>query len=220
MIEIPTTGGPAGNDIEIKHDFFFNSGNGRVTTRLLGINPDQNIVTMAEAESYKQGNEVYYGYTGLLLPQNDFNLVGYKNGNVVFDNPHNNPYNPPSPPTSGFIGDIIKAAYYLYKLFKDIFFPPTTDTFVTGTIRDLPNGDIEVDIKITTDPIPVDVEIIGGTTYNVDTWGIKKTYTIPAAAGVTINDLTKKRAVVYNFKDIADFDIEDITITPIQIVTL
>lgn len=220
MFEVPTTGGPAGNDISIKHDYLLNSGNGAWNITLQGVTPTNQICTMTETFAYKDGNEVYYGYNGKLLPQDDFNMIGLKNGTSVFDINTTNPYNPPSPPAQGLIGDIFKAAYYLYKLIKEIFYPPTTTDHYTGTITVKQNGEIEVDITVTTDPIPVDVEVIGGQTYNVDTWGYKKSYTLPPTSGATVATLTKKRAVIFMMKDIADFDVHEINITPIQIVNL
>jgi hypothetical protein len=220
MFEVPTTGGPAGNDIAINHDYLFNSGDGSLTATLQGVTPNNEIFTMAETLTYKVGNEVFYGYNGKLLPQDDFKMIGLKNGNTVFDINTQNPYNPPSPPAQGLIGDIFKAAYYLYLIIKDIFFPPTTTQFITGTIVPLPNGGFQYDLEVTTDPIPVDVEVLGGQTYNVDTWGYKKTYIVPAAAGATITTFNKKRAVIFKMRDVADFDIYGITITPIQIASL
>lgn len=54
----------------------------------------------------------------------------------------------------------------------------------------------------------------------VDTWGYKKSYTLPPTSGATVATLTKKRAVIFMMKDIADFDVHEINITPIQIVNL
>lgn len=70
----------------------------------------------------------------------------------------------------------------------------------------------------TEDPVAMDVEV-GGQTYNIDTWGIRKTYQYQNP-NFDLSEVARLNSVLFTGKNIEDFKIYSITLTPVTVTNI
>lgn len=177
-----------------------------------------------ELANYFDSNDgkVKWSHNQRLLPAT-FNLIGSKGGNSVFDINTNNPSNPEPQGLMSWVEWVgaLLSLYQLGKAIYDLIFgsspTPTTKTIIEkGIVKTYTDGTIEtIADRVTTDPVNLDIEVIGFQTYNIDTWGIKKEWDFQQGTNVLPTDLPKTKTVLIYAKDISDIKIHHLVLTPV-----
>lgn len=224
LLKIPAGIG-AGNNVQVEHDYFNFSSGGLVRILTTETNKENIQFTRWEMVNYfdSEDNKVKWAYNNLLLPSN-YNIIGSLAGTSVFDFGTSNPTNPEPtaaiPAWTGWIGPALAAFTLLKGLYDAIFGstpPPKTTTIVEKDItRTLPDGTIEhIDERITSDPVALNMYVVGHGTYNIDTWGVKKEWDFLPVDNVRDVDVPKTTGIVIYAKNIANIKIHSINVIPI-----
>lgn len=215
-------GGNGGNNISIQYEDKLYNSQGSLTETLMYKSNEGNIFTAIEKVTKREGDYIFYGYSGFLLPPEKFRLFGDLDGDPVFDDETDNDFNPALPSFLSYIGYGLMALYYGYKLYKEITQAPKITSSEHSIVITYNSQTEEYTYSETysTDPDPVQLEVIGDQTYTVDTWGIKKSSVIPSSFNVQPQDFAKLKSLTLKAKDFSEFNIESISISPVQITTV
>lgn len=223
MIEVPEGTG-LGNNIEIEHEYYYFNTDGLVRTVVMEKNKQGLEYTRWELVNYYDSldGQVKWGHNERLLPSL-YDLIGLKGGSSVFDINTNNPVNPEPQALPGWVAWVgpIVALFGLAKTLYDIIFgsspTPTTKTvFEKNVVQVFSNGTVEtVDFRMTTDPVNLDIDVVGFQTYNIDTWGIKKVWNFQEGTNVLPTDLPKTKCIMIYAKNINDIKIHHLILNPV-----
>lgn len=222
LIMVPDAGN-TGNNIEIEKDYIeFNAGGEfRCTTTLK--NKDGLISTNSENYLYFDSvtNKIVSAWHTMFLPAT-YNIFGTKNGNTVFDDEENNPQSLPAGEIAtwvAIIGGILTIGKTIYDWIFGSSPKPKTMTIKKVTFsQDTHANTINCTYTETEDPVAMDVEV-GGQTYNIDTWGIRKTYQYQNP-NFDLSEVARLNSVLFTGKNIEDFKIYSITLTPVTVTNI
>jgi len=166
------------SNLHVKFDSYNLGPTGAIRTEYLA-RQDSIIYTKMATVVYKDdtNNTVNFGYDFRYVPHL-YRVVGYLNGNTVFDIETPNPLDPvePSDPPAiviawaavAAVAAVVSAGVAVYVALK-----PSKQ--VVPYREYYPNGQLKVDtFKTIEDPTPIDV-VVDNQTYQVDEWGIEFT---------------------------------------------
>jgi len=215
-------GGDRGNNIAVSLDKILYNNEGSYTESFQYLSKYNTIYTDSEIMTFRDGDDIYYGFNSMLMPPNNFNVFGTLNGNTVFDEEVDNEVNPAP---SAILGEIyygVKLGLLLYKLFKkkQVEQGPTTVTTIDEHYTKHPDGSETYHRHTTIDPEAENLEVIGDQTYTVDTWGVKKSFHIPSNEVIPPNQISKLKSYTLKGKGFSEFEIYNIAITPVPVEIL
>lgn len=218
MIHIPEGSG-GGNNIKVDYNLSMNSAASKVVKTLLGRNNNGQVLATLQNIVHRDSEKIYYGYNGNLLAAQSNNLIGSSNGTPVFDIQVTNDYNPIS---TGIPSAIFWVPFGVWDFFWVNIVAPLVKEMgyddIQVEIIDLGNNEIDAVITHQYDPTTYAVNVIPTSqVFNVDTWGIKKKTRLTTSQGATPTTLTKNIAWQYQLRDVGQFEITNITLSPVPI---